>query len=189
MNQLLNHQALATLLFQKSLMNGTLQSSPFDDSGFLIHSSVYAARPDVNAICHAHTVHGKAWSVFARPLDMLTQDVCDIFDAHGVYAEYGGVVSTAEEGRKIAAALGQGKGCFLMNHGLMTVGATVDEAGYLLGMMERSCQVQLLVESAGLPKKIIPDGQAARNFKLQSTPVSRKASSCSYQILYGVALC
>lgn len=126
----------------------------------------------MRAVCHAHTIHGKAWSVFARPLDMLNQDVCDIYKAHSVYADYGGIVFSHEEGRRIAEALGQGKGCILMNHGLLTVGGTVDEAGYLFGLMERSCQVQLLVESTGLPKRIIPDEEAAYNFKMTSDPVS-----------------
>ena len=79
--------------------------------------------------------------------------MCDIYKAHSVYAEYGGIVFSQKEGHRIAAALGQGKGCILVNHGLLAVGGTVDEAGYLFGLMERSCQVQLLVESAGLPQE------------------------------------
>ncbi len=60
-----------------------------------------------------------------------------------------------------------------MNHGLLTVGGTVDEATFLFGSMERACQVQLLVEAAaasGLKRVIISDEEAAYNFKMESDP-------------------
>jgi ribulose-5-phosphate 4-epimerase/fuculose-1-phosphate aldolase len=154
-------------------------------AGFLIHAAVHKARPDVHAVCHAHTVYGKAWSCFARPLEMLTQDTCKFYRAHTVYNSYGGVVLAAEEGDRIAEALGSGKGCILMNHGLLTVGATVDEAAFLFGSMERSCQVQLLAEAAaanGIKKVIISDEEAAYNFKMESDPTILYAE---FQAYYG----
>jgi ribulose-5-phosphate 4-epimerase/fuculose-1-phosphate aldolase len=152
-------------------------------AGFLIHAAVHKARPDVHAVCHAHTVYGKAWSCFARPLEMLTQDTCKFYRAHTVYNSYGGVVLAAEEGDRIAEALGSGKGCILMNHGLLTVGATVDEAAFLFGSMERSCQVQLLAEAAaanGIKKLIISDEEAAYNFKMESDPTILYAEFQAY---------
>ena len=61
-------------------------SRPANAAGFLIHSAVHKTRPDVNAACHAHGVHGMAWSSFARPLEMLTQDIAYLYgDAQAVY--------------------------------------------------------------------------------------------------------
>ncbi|EEH04756.1 aldolase [Histoplasma capsulatum G186AR] len=154
---------------------GGNRSRPANAAGFLIHAAVHKAREDVNAVCHAHTIYGKAWSSFARPLEMLNQDACKFFRAHSVYESYGGVVLAAEEGDLIAKALGNSKGCILMNHGLLTVGGTVDEAAYLFGLMERSCQIQLLAESAsanGCKKILISDEEAAYNFKMESDPES-----------------
>ena len=48
-----------------------------------------------------------AWSVFARPLDMLTQDVCNFYGELSVYANYGGIVFGNEEGTRVAEALGK----------------------------------------------------------------------------------
>jgi hypothetical protein len=45
--------------------------------------------------------------VFARPLEMLNQDICNFYGAHAVYADYGGIVFAEEEGRNIAKALGE----------------------------------------------------------------------------------
>jgi ribulose-5-phosphate 4-epimerase/fuculose-1-phosphate aldolase len=83
------------------------QTRPANAAGFLIHSEIHKARPDVHAVCHAHTIAGRAWSAFARPLDMLNQDICYFYDALAVYGSYGGIVFAAEEGRNIARALGR----------------------------------------------------------------------------------
>src|SRR3712207_305569 len=45
-------------------------------AAFVIHSQVHAARPDVVAAAHSHSLHGKAWSALGRKLDPLTQDAC-----------------------------------------------------------------------------------------------------------------
>ncbi|CRG87571.1 hypothetical protein PISL3812_04589 [Talaromyces islandicus] len=139
-------------------------------AGFQIHSAVHRVRHDVHAICHTHSVHGRAWSAFAKPLDMINQDVCYFYKAHSVYSSYGGIANEASEGEKIADSLGNGKAAILMNHGLLTVGKTVDEAAFLFCLMERSCKIQLLVERAGLEKHIVSDEEAAYNFRMASTP-------------------
>ena len=151
-------------------------SRPANAAGFLIHSAIHRTRPDVVAACHTHSPHGKAWSSFGKPLQMLTQDVCYLYgDAQAVYTEFGGVVlgeQGEEEAMRIADALGpKGKGLVLMNHGLLTVGGTVDEAAFLHCLMERSCEVQLRVEAAaanGLQKKLIDDKDAKFTFDLAS---------------------
>lgn len=78
---------------------------------------------------------------------MLTQDACMFRgDAYTVYDSCGGVVLGSEEGDRIARALGpNGKGCILGNHGILTVGNTVDEAACLFTSMERTYQVQVVV--------------------------------------------
>ncbi|KAI1637499.1 arad-like aldolase/epimerase [Biscogniauxia mediterranea] len=157
-------------------------SRPANAAGYLIHSAVHRRRPgDVHAVCHAHSLAGRAWSAFARPLDMLSQDACNFHGAQAVYARYGGIVFGAEEGERIADALGDAnKGVILMNHGLLTVGRTVDEAGFMFGLMDRACDMQLRVEAAAsggagggkgkgsLAKNIISDEEAAYNFRMAS---------------------
>ncbi len=83
------------------------QSRPVNAAGFFIHSEIHKARPDVHAVCHAHSIAGRAWSAFAKPLEMINQDICNFYKALAVYADYGGAVLAAEEGRKIALAMGK----------------------------------------------------------------------------------
>ena len=61
-----------------------------------------AARPDVVAAAHTHSVHGRAFSSLRRLLDPLTQDACAFYEDHAVFEDYTGVVLSAEEGRRIA---------------------------------------------------------------------------------------
>ena len=166
---------------------GGNRARPPNSAGFLIHAAVHAARPDAHAVCHSHSVHGKAWSVFGRRLEMLTQDACKFFgDAHAVYDAYGGVVLGSEEGERIAAALGpSGKACILRNHGLLTVGKTVDEAAFLFTSMENSCRVQLLADAAaagnGYPKILITDEEAKFNSDVEGDP---EICYCEFQVYY-----
>jgi ribulose-5-phosphate 4-epimerase/fuculose-1-phosphate aldolase len=125
-----------------------------NQAAFAIHSQVHAARPDVISAAHSHSVYGKTWSTLARKLDPLTQDVCAFYDDHEVFDDYTGVVLDVEEGKRIAHALGEHKAVILRNHGLLTVGQSVDEAVWWFITMERSCQVQLMAEAAGTPKPI-----------------------------------
>ena len=59
-----------------------------------------------------------------------------------------------DEGKRIAAALGENKAVILRNHGLLTVGHSVDEAAFWFFAMDRTCHAQLLAEAAGTPVRI-----------------------------------
>lgn len=123
--------------------------SPVNAAAFAIHSSVHAARPDCVAAAHAHSMYGKSWSALGRQLDPITQDACAFYEDHSVFNDFTGVVYDTAEGQRIAAALGNHKAVILRNHGLLTVGKTVDEAAWWFITMERSCQAQLLAQAAG----------------------------------------
>ena len=126
-------------------------------AAFVIHSNVHEARPDVVAAAHAHSIYGKSWSAMGRLLDPITQDVCAFYEDHAVFDDYTGVVLDLEEGKRIAHSVGDNKAAILRNHGLLTVGHSVDEAAWWFITMERSCQAQLLASSAGTPVLIDPE--------------------------------
>jgi len=134
---------------------------PVNAAAFVIHSQIHAARPDVIAAAHAHSVYGKTWSSLRRPLDPITQDACSFYGDHALFDDYTGVVLDLEEGKRLAHALGECKAAILSNHGLITVEHSVDEAAWWFITMERTCQAQLLAEAAGTPV-LIDEEQAAK---------------------------
>ncbi|WP_040483810.1 class II aldolase/adducin family protein [Lyngbya aestuarii] len=130
---------------------------PVNAAAFAIHSQIHQARPDVVAAAHAHSIHGKAWSCLGRRLDPLTQDACAFYQDHALFDDYTGVVLDLSEGKRIAQTLGERKALILRNHGLLTVGHSVDETAWWFITMERSAQAQLMAEAAGKPILIEPD--------------------------------
>ncbi|ROV91043.1 hypothetical protein VMCG_09601 [Cytospora schulzeri] len=136
--------------------------APVSTGGFLIHSAIHRARRDISVVVHSHTPYGRAWSVFGRPVEMLCQDSCMFLDDLAVYRDFGGVVFAAEEGRRIAGALGpRMRNIILRNHGILSGGGTVGEAVGFFIALERACQTQLLVERVvGLERTYVGEEEA-----------------------------
>src|SRR3954466_15175673 len=142
-----------------------------NQAAFAIHSQVHEARPEIVAAAHSHSLHGKAWSSLGRLLDPITQDACAFFEDHALFDDYTGVVLELEEGKRIGDALGDNKAVILRNHGLLTVGRSVDAAVWSFITMERSCQAQLLAEAAGTPVLIEAD-MARKTYAQVGSPIA-----------------
>ncbi|MFT4631827.1 MAG: ribulose-5-phosphate 4-epimerase/fuculose-1-phosphate aldolase, partial [Crocinitomicaceae bacterium] len=132
-------------------------SGPLNGAAFAIHSQIHKNLPHVTAAAHTHSLYGKTWSSLGRLLDPLTQDSCAFYDEHVLFDDFTGVVLDTSEGERIASALGHKKAAILQNHGLLTVGQTIDEAAWWFITMERTCQSQLMAEAVGKPVHIRPD--------------------------------
>jgi ribulose-5-phosphate 4-epimerase/fuculose-1-phosphate aldolase len=157
-------------------------SGLLNGAAFAIHSQIHKHLPHVTAAAHSHSVYGKAWASRGRLLDPITQDSCAFYDDHVVFNEFNGVVLDVEEGQKIATMLGKKKAAILQNHGLLTVGNTVDEAAWWYITMERTCQAQLMAEAAGKPI-LISDEVARGTYKNVGGP---GAGVFSFKPLYDV---
>jgi ribulose-5-phosphate 4-epimerase/fuculose-1-phosphate aldolase len=129
---------------------------PVNAAAFAIHSQIHANRPDAVAAAHTHSPHGRAFSTLGKVLDPITQDSCAFVGDTGLFDDYTGVVLDLEESKRIAVALADHKACILRNHGLLTVGGSVDAAAWWFLAMERSCEVQLLADAAGTTVPIDP---------------------------------
>ena len=132
--------------------NGALNGA-----AFTIHSKIHEARPDIVAAAHAHSLYGKTWSSLNRKIDPITQDACIFYNDHSVFDDYTGPVLDDNEAIRIGVTLADNKACILKNHGLLTVGKTVESAAWWFITMERSCQAQLLAEAVGTPELIRPE--------------------------------
>ncbi|KAF2100499.1 arad-like aldolase/epimerase [Rhizodiscina lignyota] len=116
-------------------------------AAFLIHGAIHAARPDVLCAAHTHSVYGRAFCALGRPLDPISLEACIFHDDHVVF-EGKGVVLAEDEGCDIAVDLKDKKAALLRNHGLLTVGETIEEAVSWYYTLEKACQCQLLADAA-----------------------------------------
>ncbi|TLU73267.1 class II aldolase/adducin family protein [Lichenicoccus roseus] len=130
---------------------------PINTAGFTIHSAIHAARPDVIAAAHTHSTYGKAFSTLGRLLDPLTQDACAFYQDHALFDPFTGVVLDESEGVRLARTLGDKKALILQNHGLLTVGPTVEAAAWWFIAMDNAAHAQLLADAAGKPRPIAHD--------------------------------
>ncbi len=126
-------------------------------AAFAIHSRLHAARPDVNAAAHSHSLHGKAFSTLGRLLEPITQDAAAFYQDHALLPRFTGVVFDLSEGDKIAETLGDKHALILQNHGLLTVGESVESAVWRYLAMDNACQTQLLAMAAGAPIAMPPE--------------------------------
>jgi ribulose-5-phosphate 4-epimerase/fuculose-1-phosphate aldolase len=149
-------------------------------AAFAIHSRIHEARPDVISAAHSHSMYGRTWSTLGRLLDPLTQDACAFYEDHSLFDDYTGVVLDTAEGDRIGRTLGPKKAVILRNHGLLTVGRSVESTAFWFISMDRCCQTQLMAEAAGEPLSIDPEN--AR--KTHRQVGSETAGWLSFQPLY-----
>ncbi|CZT24393.1 probable class II aldolase/adducin domain protein [Ramularia collo-cygni] len=137
-------------------------------AAFMIHSAIHAARPDVICAAHSHSIYGRTWCSLGREIDTLTQDSCAFYNDHVVFDSFNGVVLAEKEGKDIAQCLGNKKAGLLQNHGLLTVGKSVEETIFWFVSLEKCCQSQLMAEAAALPGERpikIGDEEAAYTYR------------------------
>ena len=139
--------------YQGQLVQGHGMVNPV---GLLLHTALHQARPEVNAVCHAHALHASTWSSFERLLDPITQDACIFFENQALIVEPR-VVRTAEAAARFAAAFGDKRVAIHGGHGIFTTGLSVDEAAWWFVLMNRCCESQLLAEAVGPPTSWPPE--------------------------------
>ncbi|WP_409464658.1 class II aldolase/adducin family protein [Amycolatopsis sp. GA6-003] len=119
-------------------------------SEYPIHTEVIAARPDVNAVVHTHAPHAVALAATGQQLRPVSH-AANLFVPPEVprYAETADLILTPELGKSLAAELGNARAVFLVNHGIVAVGDSVESATVAAVVLERACEQQLLTQSFG----------------------------------------
>jgi ribulose-5-phosphate 4-epimerase/fuculose-1-phosphate aldolase len=119
-----------------------------NQAGFVIHSAVYAARPDVNAVMHLHSQVGTALSARKGGLRFLCQEAMQFYNRVS-YHDFEGIALDLEERDRLGRDLGRNNAMILRNHGLLTCGTSVAEAALRLRTLIMSAEVQLEIEATG----------------------------------------
>jgi ribulose-5-phosphate 4-epimerase/fuculose-1-phosphate aldolase len=124
-------------------------------AGYVIHSAVHAARPEVACVIHTHSWASMAVSALECGLLPLTQTAMRFLRIG--YHDYQGVVLDLQEQASIVSDLGKGEALILRNHGALTVGNTVGEAFNWMHRLELSCRAQLAAMAANSPLRAVSE--------------------------------
>tara|TARA_B110000285_G_scaffold234963_1_gene313930 strand:- start:270 stop:992 length:723 start_codon:yes stop_codon:yes gene_type:complete len=111
-------------------------------AGFVIHSAIHQARPDVGCVIHTHTQAGMAVSAMECGLLPISQHALRFYNAIGLH-DYEGIAVDLDERSRLVADLGDGEAMILRNHGLLAVGKTVAEAFSAMYYLEKACRAQI----------------------------------------------
>jgi L-ribulose-5-phosphate 4-epimerase len=126
-----------------------------------IHTEIMAARPDVGSVVHTHAPHAVALAATGQPLRPISHEGT-LFSPPAVprFEETADLILTRDLGRRVAATLGEHRAVFLVNHGIVTVGADVPTAVLHAVLLERACRMQLLAARGGGPTRWSDDTEA-----------------------------
>ncbi|RVT49355.1 class II aldolase/adducin family protein [Rubrivivax albus] len=127
---------------------------PVNPAGFVIHSAVHAARPDVTCVLHTHTRAGVAVSAQRDGLLPISQQASLVVGSLA-YHDYEGLAVRDDEKARLQADLGDRTNLILRNHGLLTVGASVPDAFLAMYLLEVSCQIQVMAMAGGTPLTMV----------------------------------
>ncbi|XP_051821779.1 alpha-adducin isoform X10 [Antechinus flavipes] len=126
-----------------------------NQAGFVLHSAIYAARPDIKCVVHIHTPAGAAVSAMKCGLLPISPEALSLGEV--AYHDYHGILVDDEEKVLIQKNLGpKSKVLILRNHGLVSVGETVEEAFYYIHNLVVACEIQVrTLASAGGPDNLV----------------------------------
>lgn len=130
--------------------------------GYIIHSAIHMARPDLKAIIHLHYPPVSAASACKYGLLPICQEQALLGEIS--YLDYSGILTQEDERDAVAAGLGDTcKVMILHNHGLIVCGETIEEAYYLLNNLMRACETQArLLALGGIESLVLMNEDAAQ---------------------------
>ena len=119
----------------------------FNPAGYLIHSAIHEARPELHCVIHTHSLATMAVASLKKGLLPMTQTAMRF--ARVAYHDYEGVVLEDGEKERLVANLGDADVMLLRNHGVLAVGRTVAEGFNNSYRIERACRTQLMAQNGG----------------------------------------
>ncbi len=142
-------------------------------AGFTIHSGIYRARPDAEAVMHTHTIAGMAVSALKCGLLPLTQTATRFY-GRIAYHDFRGPERDPAERESLARSIGSRNFCILRNHGLLTIGENVAAAFIAMWGMERACQAQLQAMACNTELEMPSEEVVAKSCAMYDPPNSRR---------------
>lgn len=154
---LLFEEVTASSLIKVDEEGHVLSPTEYDvnPAGFVIHSAIHMASPEIACVMHTHTQAGVGVATQKQGLLPLTQHALAVI-AVTAYHDYEGIATDLSERERLVRDLGDNKVLFLRNHGLLTVGNSIAEAFVWMYRAERACRMQLAFQQSGAEAMPIP---------------------------------
>ncbi len=155
---LLFEEITASSLIKVDEEGNILSPTDYDvnPAGFVIHSAVHMALPEIACVMHTHTPAGTGVATQKQGILPLTQHALTVIALTG-YHDYEGIATDLDERERLVRDLGDNRILILRNHGLLTVGRTVGEAFVWMYRAERACRMQLAFQQSGAEAMEIPE--------------------------------
>ncbi|GFM58228.1 class II aldolase [Pseudomonas cichorii] len=155
-------------------LNGTIVDDPtglgINYAGYVIHSAIHGARPDLQAVLHTHTRDGIAVSAQKDGLLLISQHSL-AFSGRVAYHGYEGIALNLDERERLVADLGDKSVMILRNHGLLTAGVSVEHAFQQLHSLEYACNIQIAAQAAGNAQLIFPPAEVIATVENQAKAI------------------
>lgn len=168
--QLMFEEITASSLVKIDTEGQPVMETPYivNAAGFVIHSAVHMAREDAQSVMHLHTPYGQAVSAMEEGLLPHTQTA--MIARHDIaYHDYEGIATDLDERERLVQDLGTKSAMLLRNHGTLTVGETVGRAFLRMYFLERACEAQVHMLSAGRDRLNTPPQGTPEKVKEQTS--------------------
>lgn len=140
---LLFNEVTASNLVKVDINGNVISGGKINPAGYLVHSAIHEARPEVMCVVHTHTKEGVAVSIDNRGLWPVSQPAMLIIGNVG-YHDYHGLILDKNEKQLLTQSLSTNDFMIMKNHGLLTVGKSIGDAFLNMRRLQNACEVQVL---------------------------------------------
>lgn len=146
----------ADTLMKITLDGQVLEGSEYqyNRTGYILHGSIYAKRPDIQAVFHLHTPESLAVSALEEGLLPISQWALHFYNRIS-YHDYDSLALNENQAARLLHDLGPHFVMLLRNHGFIACGRTIQEAMFYSYHLQKACETQCLILSMG-KKTITP---------------------------------
>jgi len=113
-----------------------------------MHMACYKARPDIGAVIHTHPIYGTVAGIVGKKLKTISYEFKYTMKSEVPVIGYKEPGSIAL-GKAVERSIKKHNGLLLKNHGIITVGKTIEEAYLRALALERACKVYILSKLSG----------------------------------------
>jgi len=120
------------------------------------HLYVYRHRPDVNGVVHTHSPYATAFAAVGRSIPVCLTAIADEFGGPIPCAGFA-LIGGEEIGEQVVKHIGSSPAVLLKQHGVFTIGSSVEAAVKAAVMVEDIARTVWLAMQIGQPEEIPPD--------------------------------